>query len=123
MAYSDFTFSKVKEAFQLTIDEKTNLFANIAKVQPSQILTTLLQENLAFAIAVGTEKARSEFIIAQILSEVRRQLNYKISLFSGSEFTVDSDRSSFLRRAALEFFVDGFCDRTQDSIHLIMCPN
>ena len=31
MAYSDFTFSKVKEAFQLTIDEKTNLFANTAK--------------------------------------------------------------------------------------------
>jgi hypothetical protein len=45
MAYSDFTFSKVKEAFQLTIDEKTNLFANTPKVQPSQILTTLLQEN------------------------------------------------------------------------------
>ena len=84
MAYSDFTFSKVKEAFQLTIDERTNLFADIAKVAPSQILTTLLQENLSFAIAVGTEKARSEFIIAQILSEVRRQLNYKISLFSGS---------------------------------------
>jgi hypothetical protein len=78
MAYSDFTFSKVKEAFQLTIDEKTNLFANIAKVVPSQILTTLLQENLSFAIAVGTEKARSEFITAPILSEVRRQLTYKI---------------------------------------------
>ncbi|NMF60384.1 hypothetical protein [Pseudanabaena yagii] len=99
MAYSDFTFSKVKEAFQLTIDEKTNLFANTSKVQPSQILTTLLQENLSFAIAVGTEKARSEFIIAQVLSEVRRQLNYKISLFSGSEFTVDRDRG-----------LTGFCD-------------
>jgi hypothetical protein len=35
MAYSDFTFGKVKEAFQLTIDEKTNLFANTAKVKPS----------------------------------------------------------------------------------------
>lgn len=99
MAYSDFTFSKVKEAFQLVIDEKTNLFVNTSKVQPSQILTTLLQENLSFAIAVGTEKARSEFIIAQVLSEVRRQLNYKISLFSGSEFTVDRDRG-----------LTGFCD-------------
>jgi hypothetical protein len=99
MAYSDFTFSKVKEAFQLTVDEKTNLFANTSKVKPSQILTTLLQENLSFAIAIGTEKARSEFIIAQILSEVRRQLNYKISLFSGSEFTVDRDRG-----------LTGFCD-------------
>ncbi len=88
MAYSDFTFSKVKEAFQLTVVEKTNLFANTSKVHPSQILTTLLQENLSFEIAVGTEKARSEFIIAQVLSEVRRQLNYRISLFSGSEFTV-----------------------------------
>jgi len=99
MAYIDFTFSKVKEAFQLTIDEKTNLFANTPKVHPSQILTTLLQENLSFAIAVGTEKARSEFIIAQVLREVRRQLNYRISLFSGSEFTVDRDRG-----------LTGFCD-------------
>ena len=99
MAYSDFTFNKVKEVFQLVIDEKTNLFANLSKVAPSQILTTLLQENLSFAIAVGTEKARSEFIIAQVLSEVRRQLNYKISLFSGSEFTVDRDRG-----------LTGFCD-------------
>ena len=99
MAYIDFTFNKVKEVFQLVIDEKTNLFANLSKVAPSQILTTLLQENLSFAIAVGTEKARSEFIIAQVLSEVRRQLNYKISLFSGSEFTVDRDRG-----------LTGFCD-------------
>jgi len=99
MAYIDFTFSKVKEAFQLTIDEKTNLFADTSKVHPSQILTTLLQENLSFAIAVGTEKARSEFITAQVLSEVRRQLNYRISLFSGSEFTVDRDRE-----------LTGFCD-------------
>ena len=63
----------------------------LSKVQPSPILTTLLQENLSFAIAVGTEKARSEFIIAQVLSEVRRQLNYRVSLFSGSGFTVDRD--------------------------------
>jgi hypothetical protein len=99
MAYSDFTFSKVKEAFQLMVDEKTNLFANTPEVQPSQVLTTLLNENLSFAIAVGTEKARSEFIIAQVLGEVRRQLNYKISLFSGSEFNVDRDRGLI-----------GFCD-------------
>lgn len=56
MMYSDFTFSKVKEAFQLTVDEKNNLFANTAKVQASKILTTLLQENISFAIAVGTKK-------------------------------------------------------------------
>ncbi|CAN1210189.1 Restriction endonuclease, type I, EcoRI, R subunit/Type III [Tumidithrix helvetica PCC 7403] len=99
MAYSDFTFSKVRESFQLTIDEKTDLFANTSKAQPSPILRTLLQENLAFAIAVGTEKARSEFIIAQVLGEVRRQLDFKISLFSGSEFTVDRDRG-----------LTGFCD-------------
>ena len=34
-----------------------------------------------------------------VISEVRRQLNYKVSLFSGSEFTVDRDRG-----------LTGFCD-------------
>ncbi|MEM7062688.1 MAG: hypothetical protein AAF572_05945 [Cyanobacteria bacterium P01_B01_bin.77] len=41
------------------------------------------------ADAIGTEKAKSEFIVAPILSAARELLDRQISLFSGIEFTVD----------------------------------
>ncbi|MEO0687054.1 MAG: hypothetical protein AAFY76_18905, partial [Cyanobacteria bacterium J06649_11] len=77
MAYSNFTLAKVKEDFGLTVDETQNLFNDIPVVQPSKILTFILQDYIPLATAIGTEKARSEFLIAPILSEVRRQLNYQ----------------------------------------------
>jgi hypothetical protein len=69
MAYSDFTLAKAKNTFGLTLDETRNLFRNIPGVQPSDLLTRLLEENLPLATAINSEKARSEFLIAPILSE------------------------------------------------------
>jgi len=51
------------------------------------------------ALAISTEKARSELIIAPVLVELRKLLNYKISLFSGIELDVDSQRG-----------LNGICD-------------
>lgn len=99
MAYSDFTLAQVQEAFALVIEEHRHLFADIQPIQPSERLLTDLNENRPLAIAINTEKARSEFLIAPILAEVRRQTHYQASLFSGVEFTVD---------AALG--LKGFCD-------------
>jgi hypothetical protein len=99
MAYSDFTLAKVKDVFGLTLDEKQNLFQMVAGVQPSNLLKQILEENLPLATAINSEKARSEFLIAPILSEVRRQLNYRIGLFSGTEFNVDAPQG-----------LSGFCD-------------
>lgn len=99
MAYSDFTLAKVRETFELVIDERRNLFRDVARVKPSTILTTLLEEYIQLATAINTEKARSELLIVQILTEVRRQLNYQISLFSGTEFNVDASKG-----------LNGFCD-------------
>jgi hypothetical protein len=53
-------------------------------------LAGLLEESVPWAIAVGTEKAKSEMIVAPTLLEVKRLLERKISVFSGSDFTVDS---------------------------------
>jgi hypothetical protein len=92
MAYSNFTLAKVKEDFGLTVDETQNLFADVEAVKPSDILSVTLQEYIPLATAIGTEKARSEFLIAPILTEVRRQLNYQISLFSGTDFNVDIEK-------------------------------
>ncbi|MEH2403978.1 hypothetical protein [Nostoc sp.] len=99
MAYSDFSLAKVRNAFGLTLEETRNLFLTVGGVQPSDLLKRLLDENLTLATAINSEKARSEFLIAPILSEVRRQLNYRISLFSGTEFNVDPAQG-----------LSGFCD-------------
>jgi hypothetical protein len=109
MAYSNFTLAKVKEDFGLTVDETQNLFADIEAVKPSEILTVTLQEYISLATAIGTEKARSEFLIAPILTEVRRQVNYQISLFSGTDFNVDFEKGllgycDFLLSASREQF-------------------
>lgn len=99
MAYSDFSLAKAKDAFGLTLDETRNIFRTVTGVQPSDLLMRLLEENLTLATAINSEKARSEFLIAPILSEVRRQLDYRISLFSGTEFNVDPALG-----------LSGFCD-------------
>jgi len=109
MAYSNFTLAKVKEDFGLTVDETQDLFAGIEAVKPSEILTVTLQEYIYLATAIGTGKARSEFLIAPILTEVRRQLNYQISLFSGTDFNVDIEKGligycDFLLSASREQF-------------------
>lgn len=109
MAYSNFTLAKVKEDFGLTVDETQNLFSEIAVVQPSEILTVILQDYIPLATAIATEKARSEFLIAPILSEVRRQVNYQISLFSGTDFNIDVEKGllgdcDFLISASKEQF-------------------
>jgi hypothetical protein len=109
MAYSNFTLAKVKEDFGLTVNETQDLFADIEAVKPSEILTVTLQEYISLATAIGTEKARSEFLIAPILTEVRRQLNYQVSLFSGTDFNVDIEKGligycDFLLSASREQF-------------------
>jgi hypothetical protein len=88
MAYSDFSLRKVKQDFNLTLVEGGNFLPSIQSIAPSQLLLEQLSDGLPLALATGSEKARSEFIISPILLEVRRKLEKKISLFSGEEFTV-----------------------------------
>ncbi|MEG4347805.1 hypothetical protein QUB70_31690 [Microcoleus sp. A003_D6] len=92
MAYSDFKLKELVKQFDLTLNENQDLFADISEVESSEILKVALKENAALAVDINTEKARSELIIAPILLEVRRQLNYQIGLFSGSEFNVAPEK-------------------------------
>ena len=75
MAYSDFTLSKFKKSFSIRIDEKTDLCAYIEPLQPSEKLKNSLEETTELALAINTEKARSEMIITPILLERRRRAN------------------------------------------------
>ena len=92
MSYSEFTLESVQIAFDLTITERANLLNDTALSESSDFLKELLKEFAPLALAMNTEKARSELIIAPILVEVRKHFLDRASLFSGVELNVDRDR-------------------------------
>lgn len=92
MSYSEFTLTSVKREFNLTTMEEVGIFEKTSELKSSNLLKETLDYNLPIALASNSEKARSELLIAPILTDLRRQLNNKINLFSGIEFNVDNER-------------------------------
>jgi hypothetical protein len=92
MPYSDFDLRTVRERFGLTLTEEVDLFVANAEIEPGEWLRQTLTEWAPAALAMNTEKARSEMIIAPILMEVVRQSDRRVSLFSGIAFDVDRER-------------------------------
>lgn len=90
MSYSNFTNLDLKRQFGIEQVYQMNLFTSIEPRAASDLLRTVLSENLNFALAQGTEKARSEYIIAPVFSELRKQSRETISIFSGWELNVDA---------------------------------
>ena len=91
MAYSSFTLSKVSRAFHLETVWQPGLFADITPLEPSEPLTMTLERQLPFALTMGTEKAKSELIIAPVLVELCLHFESRVSLFSGIDFNVDAN--------------------------------
>ena len=89
MAYNKFTINQIRKQFEIQVTESSNLFADSMPVAPSEMLRTLLTRDIPLAEAIGTEKAKSEFIVAPILAELRARTEQRISLFSGVEFNID----------------------------------
>ena len=112
MSYSDFDLRKVKQNLGINLIEKEKLFASIKPVGITAYLQETLAENIPLARAINTEKARSELIIANVLVELRKVLEHKISLFSGIEFNVDKEKG-----------LNGFCDFiiSASSEQLMLC--
>ena len=79
MAYSDFTLEDLKSQFSLKLVEGVGAFS-AEPIPVSDYLQETIQRNLPLAIAINTEKARSEFLIAPILAELK-QIEPNISLF------------------------------------------
>jgi hypothetical protein len=92
MPYSAFSIDDIKTRFQLRFDESQEIFAAVPAVPISDLLRSTLAEGLPLALAIGTEKARSELVTAPVLLEVWRQCRGRISLFSGVDFDVDPSR-------------------------------
>ena len=90
MPYSNFTFDSVQETFDLGILQVIGIFAEAEPIVPSEYLSAGLAKKAPLAIAIGTEKAKSEMIVTDILVELREHFEGRISLFSGVDFNVDA---------------------------------
>jgi hypothetical protein len=98
MAFRDFTFPEVQQALSVSVTD-ADLFRDVPPLPPRDEFATMLRDGVDLALAVNTEKARSEFIIAPVLLELRRALKGSFGLFSGIEFDVDASRG-----------LNGYCD-------------
>lgn len=87
MSYSQFSLSEVQELFNLSITEAVGIFAGLPSTPISDYLKETLNYNISLALAINSEKARSELIIAPVLVELKKLTGY--GLFSGVEFNVD----------------------------------
>jgi len=97
MAYSDFTLKDIKTRFEIEIEEEQTLFADASVNVVPDFLNELLRNWVPLAHAIGTEKARSEFIIAPILATIKQ--TQRISLFSGVSLNVEPEKG-----------LNGICD-------------
>jgi hypothetical protein len=98
MAFRDFRFPQVQQDLGLTVHD-ADLFATAGPFPVREEIAAFVRDGVALAVANGTEKARSEWIIAPVLLELRRALNNSFSVFSGLEWEVDRDRG-----------LNGYCD-------------
>ena len=98
MAFRDFGFLDVQQSLGLTLAE-TDLFSQVEAIDLTAEFLGRMRGGIDLALAVNTEKARSEFIIAPVLMELRRMLGGRFGLFSGVEFNVDASRG-----------LNGYCD-------------
>lgn len=91
MAYADFSLEQVCKTFHLTIISSL-LFQDLNPVAlPSWLQETLVKGR---PLALGSEKARSEFIIAPILLASRDLSHNRVTVYSGQR--LESDPSSGL---------------------------
>src|SRR5436190_19126678 len=113
MAFRDFTFPQVEHDLGLHLLD-ADLFSAVPPCPVRQVIAEVVQEGVQLALANSTEKAKSEFIIAPVLLELRRLAGGKIALFSGLEWDVDAARG-----------LAGYCDlilTNGGSEHVLRAP-
>ncbi len=98
MAFRDFTLPQIHERLGLRIVD-AELFPNVPVWNVRAEFAAFLKDGVTLALANSTEKAKSEFIIAPVLLELRRSQGTSFALFSGLEWDVDSERG-----------LNGYCD-------------
>lgn len=113
MAFRDFTLPLIHERLGLRVVD-AELFPNAPAWNVRPEFAAFLKDGVALALANSTEKAKSEFILAPVLLELRRTIGTSFALFSGLEWDVDSERG-----------LNGYCDfilGRGPSQHLLQAP-
>lgn len=89
MAYSKFTFLRVREELEIA-DKYQLLFPEILALEPSEWLQTTFKmgKNVAFF----SEKSRSEAIVFPILVELQNKNEGIFSIYSGADLEADSGK-------------------------------
>jgi hypothetical protein len=99
MSYSQFDIEAVRVNFGINIIEQIGTFSETPEIAYSDFLAETLRFNTPIALAINSDKSRSEMIITPILLELKRLYPEKVALFSGKDFTVDIEKG-----------LNGFCD-------------
>ena len=91
MSFQQFSFPQVQYDLGLNLTD-ADLFSSASPFAVRAEFAAFLQDGVTLAVANSTEKAKSEFIIAPVLLELRRSVNSRFSLFSGVEWEADASR-------------------------------
>jgi hypothetical protein len=113
MAFRDFSFPQVQQDLGLSLHD-ADLFSAAPPFGVREEFAAFIRDGVTLAVANSTEKAKSEFIIAPVLLELRRSLHGRFSLFSGVEWEADASRG-----------LNGYCDfiiTKGDSQHVLGAP-
>lgn len=88
MSYKDFTLETVEQQLGV-VTQQADLFSNLAAVTVPDWLPGVLQRGRRLALL--SEKARSEFIVAPILLAAREISGERFAIYSGQRLDVDPD--------------------------------
>lgn len=91
MSYSDFTLPRVQADFGISVQTQPGLFKHVPLAPLSEVFREMLLGQAPLAIAINTEKARSELLIAPLLAELWRRCEARISVYSGVPLDVDAE--------------------------------
>lgn len=89
MAYTDFTLETVETKLGVTC-LPSELFPGLTPLPVSSWLRDTLERGMDLALV--SEKARSEFVVAPILLAAREISRNTVAIFSGQRLDVDADR-------------------------------
>lgn len=87
--YSNFSLDAVRKQFSVTIAVQPIWTEPIPDAPPPELLTEILER--AMQLALVSEKARSEFIVAPVLLAVRDLLQQQINIYSGIRLDVSPE--------------------------------
>jgi hypothetical protein len=96
-SYSAFNYDDLKDLGLKVINDTLFTGVDISPIEPSDFLKILLSKNMKRRM--HSEKAKSEFIIAPILSELEDRNAGRFAFYSGYKFDVDKKQG-----------LTGFCD-------------